>query len=257
MALYRMVNLSFWTDAKVVEEFSVDDRYFYLYLFTNPHTNLAGCYEITIAQMANETGLNAEKVLRLLDRFCHTIKVASYNKQTRELLLKNWHKYNWTVSPKFRKPLEKELKAVKCPEYKEYLQALFDGQEAVFKESEKVEGDNPPTLITTYADGTVEVKDSKGKRFTPPTAEEVDAYCKERKNNIDGATFVDFYASKGWKVGNQPMRDWKAAVRTWEGKQKERQAQITKATNQFQQFSQREYTPDAMAELERRKLGVK
>lgn len=53
-------------------------------------------------------------------------------------------------------------------------------------------------------------------RFTPPTVDEVKAYCRERNNTVDAERFVDFYASKGWKVGNQPMRDWKAAVRTWE-----------------------------------------
>ena len=54
------------------------------------------------------------------------------------------------------------------------------------------------------------------KRFTPPTLEEVKEYCKERKNGIDAEQFIDFYESKGWKVGNQKMKDWKAAVRTWE-----------------------------------------
>ena len=53
-------------------------------------------------------------------------------------------------------------------------------------------------------------------RFSPPTTEEVSAYCRERGNKVDAGRFVDFYASKGWKVGNQPMKDWKAAVRTWE-----------------------------------------
>lgn len=54
------------------------------------------------------------------------------------------------------------------------------------------------------------------KRFVKPTLEEVTAYCKERKNNVDPQRFIDFYESKGWKVGNQPMKDWKACVRTWE-----------------------------------------
>ena len=48
--------------------------------------------------------------------------------------------------------------------------------------------------------------------------EDVAAYCLERKNGIDPEEFVLFYASKGWKVGSSPMRDWKAAVRTWEKK---------------------------------------
>lgn len=53
-------------------------------------------------------------------------------------------------------------------------------------------------------------------RFAPPSVEQVSAYCRERGNRIDAQRFVDFYASKGWRVGNQPMKDWKAAVRTWE-----------------------------------------
>lgn len=60
----------------------------------------------------------------------------------------------------------------------------------------------------------------KVARFTPPTIEEVKAYCQERKNGIDAEAFVDFYASKGWKVGSQPMKDWKACVRTWERRAK-------------------------------------
>ena len=59
------------------------------------------------------------------------------------------------------------------------------------------------------------------KRFTIPTPEEVQAYCNERKNGISGQQFCDFYSSKGWKVGSQPMKDWKASVRTWEVKRRE------------------------------------
>lgn len=54
------------------------------------------------------------------------------------------------------------------------------------------------------------------KRFTPPSVDEVSAYCKERNNGIDAEQFVDFYTAKGWRIGNNPMKDWKAAVRTWE-----------------------------------------
>jgi hypothetical protein len=50
----------------------------------------------------------------------------------------------------------------------------------------------------------------------PPTVEEVLAYCLERKNGIDAAHFVDYYTARGWMVGKTKMRDWKAAVRTWE-----------------------------------------
>lgn len=52
--------------------------------------------------------------------------------------------------------------------------------------------------------------------FHPPTVEEVKAYCLERKNKVDAVRFVDYYTANGWKVGKNPMKDWRAAVRTWE-----------------------------------------
>ena len=58
-------------------------------------------------------------------------------------------------------------------------------------------------------------KDRKG-RFTPPTLEEVKAYCRERNNGVDAERFLDYYTANGWKVGKNPMKDWRAAVRTWE-----------------------------------------
>lgn len=54
------------------------------------------------------------------------------------------------------------------------------------------------------------------KRFTPPSVDQVAEYCKERRNGVDAQRFVDYYASNGWKVGRNAMKDWKAAVRTWE-----------------------------------------
>ncbi len=63
--------------------------------------------------------------------------------------------------------------------------------------------------------------EEKAKRFYPPTLDELKQYCEERKNNIDPMAFIDFYSSKGWMIGKNRMKDWKAAVRTWERKRKE------------------------------------
>lgn len=59
-------------------------------------------------------------------------------------------------------------------------------------------------------------KSSIKEKFKKPSVEEVKAYCQERKNKVDPERFVDYYTAKGWKIGKQPMKDWKAAVRTWE-----------------------------------------
>ena len=57
---------------------------------------------------------------------------------------------------------------------------------------------------------------TKRKRFEKPTLSEIEQYCIERNNNINAAQFYDYYESNGWKVGKNSMKDWKAAVRTWE-----------------------------------------
>lgn len=57
------------------------------------------------------------------------------------------------------------------------------------------------------------------KRFSPPSVEDVTSYCNERRNTVDPTSFMAFYESNGWKVGKNPMKDWKAAVRTWEGRE--------------------------------------
>ena len=128
MALYRNIHLSFWQDTKVTDDFTPEDRYFYLYLLTNPHTNLCGCYEISIKQMANEMGYDAKKVGKLIDRFSFTHNLIRYARSERELLIFHWSKYNWTSSEKFRKPLLQEIQNVKTDDFREYLLKLFDGE---------------------------------------------------------------------------------------------------------------------------------
>lgn len=72
--------------------------------------------------------------------------------------------------------------------------------------------DKPPTPPSS----------SGRKRFVPPTLEEVAAYCNERHNGVNPSAFVDFYSANGWVQGRgKPIRDWKAAVRTWERRDKE------------------------------------
>ena len=78
-------------------------------------------------------------------------------------------------------------------------------------------------------DNNVKEKENKKKSggkphrsFIPPTIEEVETYCKERNNGVDARAFVDYYTSVNWMIGKSKMKDWKAAVRTWERRDKER-----------------------------------
>ena len=129
--------MSFWTDSKIIDDFTPEDRYFYLYLFTNPHTNLCGCYEISFRQMVIEVGYSRESIENLVRRFEEYHKVIRYSPETKEILLLNWHKYNWTKSDKYVNALVKEIEKVKNRHFRKYLiQALYgeDKEEEPVKE---------------------------------------------------------------------------------------------------------------------------
>ncbi len=114
MAKYRHVRTTFWSDPKVTEEMTPEDRYFYLYLMTNEHTTQIGVYQITRKQMAFELGYSIESAKALLDRFTKHHELIVYNEETREICILNWGKYNLI---KGGKPVEdciqKELKTIK------------------------------------------------------------------------------------------------------------------------------------------------
>lgn len=81
---------------------------------------------------------------------------------------------------------------------------------------EKEEEKEKEELLKKDISNEISKKSTRQKKFVPPTVEEVASYCLDRKNKVDAAYFVDHYTSNGWKVGKQNMKDWKAAVRTWE-----------------------------------------
>lgn len=89
----------------------------------------------------------------------------------------------------------------------------------------------------------------ENKRFTPPTLEEVREYCNERHNSVDPERFIDFYASKGWMVGKNKMKDWKACIRTWEQRSKTEAKPIEEDENSRAR-------KEKYAELEKFYLGV-
>ncbi len=95
---------------------------------------------------------------------------------------------------------------------------------------------------------------AKSIRFVPPSLEEVEVYCKSRNNKVDAGQFIDFYESKGWMVGKNKMKDWKASVRTWEKRDSQPKAE-NKPTNKFNQFPQRTYTASDYADIERKLIN--
>lgn len=118
MALFRQVQTSFWQDPKVLEELTPEDKYFYLYLLTNPNTKQIGIYQITKKQMAFDLGYSIETINQLMDRFEKHHNFIKYNPHTREIILLNWSKYNFKRGGK---PIEdcivKEISEVKYTEF--------------------------------------------------------------------------------------------------------------------------------------------
>lgn len=214
MALYRTISMGFWTDSKVLDEFTPEDKYFYLYLFTNPHTNLAGCYEISLKQMVVETGYSKESIESLISRFESVHNVVKYSAATKELLIINWHKYHWTSSEKYRKPLLKEIQSIKEKSFKDYLQGIFDGNTGIYPIDTKCI-DTPNTISNTNTNTNTKKKKSE-RNIIPPTRDMVEAYISEQGYNVNADAFMDYYNSNGWHVGRNKMKDWQAAVRTWE-----------------------------------------
>lgn len=73
----------------------------------------------------------------------------------------------------------------------------------------------------------------KADAFSPPQLSEIEQYCKDRGNNVDAEKFYNFYQSKGWMVGKNKMKDWKAAVRTWEKEDKSKKQQSNEKSKQY------------------------
>ena len=195
MAIYRTIQMSFWTDPKVVDDFTPEDKYFYLYIMTNPHTNLAGCYEISYKQMSDETGYSKDTVARLLKRLEEVHEVIKYSPKTKELLIVNWSSYNWTKSKDFLTALFKNIESVKSLDFRAFLEEKVDGLGTVSTQSKDGGGTTVTVTnidtkdIDTIKDiiGYLNNKANKKFRYTSKSTQEK---IKARLN--EGYTVDDF-----------------------------------------------------------------
>lgn len=177
MAIYRNISMSFWTDSKVDDDFTPEDKYFYLYLLTNPHTNICGCYEVSMKQMCRDTGYNEDTVRRLLDRMERQHEVARYSTATKEVLILNWYKYNWTKSDKMLSGVAGVAQYIKNPDFKEF----------VFEKLRSC-GADEDTLSIGYAKGmetSVSVSVSDSVSVSEEEKERGSVPARERKSGKD------------------------------------------------------------------------
>ena len=182
MAVYRNISMDFWTDSKVVDDFTPEDRYFHIYVLTNPHTNLCGCYEVSLKQIANETGYNTDTVSRLIDRFQNVHKTLEYCKETKEILILNWFKYNWTASPKLDSPLLKDIESIKNERFRDFVGSLYNRRNPVIPYQYRMDTVSIPygytmdTTVSVSVSDTVSVTDTEPEEPKKPVAHKYGEY---------------------------------------------------------------------------------
>ena len=217
MAIYRNVQLSFWTDNKVEDDFTPEDKYFYLYLLTNPQTNICGCYEVSYSQMTNQTGYNKDTINRLLDRFEKVHGMIRYCRETKEILIINWHKYNWSNSSRVITGIESVAKHIKCKEFKNYIYMVLDakknGTDIEYQYSIETSVSDTDTDSDTVSDSITDTDNKEiykniisylnsvcgtnYKHTTPKTQKQINARLKEGFTEEDFRTVIN-KKSKEW-----------------------------------------------------------
>ena len=98
MSQFRRVRTDFWRDPIIAEEMTTEDRYFLLYLLTNPQTTHNGRYKISEEKIAHEMGYSIESIHSLLDRMIHHHQVIRYNSETKEIVVNGWDEGTGTIS---------------------------------------------------------------------------------------------------------------------------------------------------------------
>lgn len=183
-----------------------------------------------LSMRADDDGFinNPKKIQRMVGASDDDLKILVMKRyllpfESGVVVVKHWKIHNYIQKDRYKPTVYTEEKAMlEIKENGSYTECIQDvskmetqvrlGKDSIVQSNiGELEGDVPDTNVGNTPPTT--------KRFTPPTVEQVAEYCRERGNTVDAQRFVDHYTSNGWMVGRTKMKDWKAAVRTWEGKQ--------------------------------------
>ena len=139
------------------------------------------------------------------------------------IVIKHWRIHNYIQKDRYKESKYIEEKATLTLDqngaYTECIQdvSTLDTQVRLGKDRDRIElGEGS---VGEDNEDSATPPPTRAKRFVPPTVDEVRDYCFDRGNAVDAQRFVDYYTSNGWMVGKNKMKDWKAAVRTWEQKE--------------------------------------
>lgn len=155
------------------------------------------------------------------------------------VVIKHWRIHNYIAKDRYKETKYKEEKAtLMLDENNAYTQTVHE-----LSTTCRQTVDKPSTQDRLGEVRLGEVRlESKRARFQKPTLQEVKDYIAEKGYNVDAERFVDYYESNGWRVGKNPMKDWKAAVRNWSKTDKTRTMyERAKTRNAFNEYPQRSY----------------
>lgn len=208
MSKKRYVNTTFWRD-DYISSLDPSEKLLFLYLLTCPDTTIAGVYQIPIKIIAADTGFDKDMIVKILERFERDGKVLYRDGW---IAIKNFLKHQ-SENPSVRAGVERELESVP--------RDMIDFVTACRQPVDSLSDSD----IVEYSKVKLSKGEGKVKQsvFQPPTPDEVQAYLDSQKAKFfDGEQFCDFYTARGWLIGKNKMKDWRAAVRTWIRRDKEK-----------------------------------
>lgn len=206
------------------------------------------CLYFHLSMRADDDGFinNPKKVQRMIGASDDDLKVLTAKRfiipfETGIVVIKHWKIHNYIQKDRYKPTVyQEELSQLSLKDNNAYTLdtgCIHDGY--ILETQNSIE----------LGKDSIEINNKgKAKRFTPPTIEEVKAYCKDRGNSVDAEKFIDYYSANGWVQGNgkKPIKDWKACVRLWE-KNEAKPNKSAKPTA-FNSFEQRSYDYDGLTE---------
>ncbi len=197
-------------DDKFIIDLDPIEKLLFMYFLTNPLTNVAWIYEISLRRIAFDTWIDKDMVQKIIDRFTESKKIYYIDWY---IILANSSKHQNIDNAKIKKWIENVLSWLP-KDIIDKIWSIYDSSMTYIWLSNNLDLDSDSNLDSDLEEET------HPSRFIKPKIEEVEKYCIDRKNNIDAQWFIDFYESNWRLVWKNKMKDWKACIRTRESRNK-------------------------------------
>ena len=228
MSTQRYISTSFWDDA-FIQTLDPSEKLMYLYLMTNPLTNIAGIYKITEKRIHNDTGFSVEMVNRILQRFQ---KARKAYRQGEYIIIPTWPKHQkW----KEKKTIEIGIRKIISELPKSIRDKALEVGYMYPIDSVPVSYEYEPSYLDSDIDSDIDIDSEENKpdkpvkatrvkkEFIPPTFEQVESYVLEKQLVINPTKFIDWYSKTDWKDNDgKQVKNWKMKAINWDSREKEK-----------------------------------